>query len=148
MPFAIFEMPTLKCLTQCSVRRAERSEARLGRWDRLKCCVLMVFDITLPISYCRTEDICFAAIKGRVLVNGRYEAEIESLTGRRLTVKKMGRPSRLRSGQALLVWGREKQINNLSLFWPRLLYGYGGIPHGKNQVVTRCENGAGMLNVA
>jgi len=38
------------------------------------------------------EDIRLAANKGMALGNGRFEAEIESLTGRRMTAKKMGRP--------------------------------------------------------
>lgn len=38
------------------------------------------------------EDIRFAANKGMVLGNERFEAEVESLTGRRMTAKKMGRP--------------------------------------------------------
>jgi len=41
-----------------------------------------------------------------VLGNGRFEAEVESLTGRRMTAKKWGDQ---------LVGGRKKQINNLSL---------------------------------
>ena len=38
------------------------------------------------------EDIRFATNKGMVLGNERFTAEIESLTGRRMTAKKMGRP--------------------------------------------------------
>lgn len=38
------------------------------------------------------EDIRFAANKGTVLGNERFEAEIESLIGRRMAAKKMGRP--------------------------------------------------------
>ena len=37
------------------------------------------------------EDIRSAANKGMALGNERFEAEIESLTGRRMTAKKMGR---------------------------------------------------------
>jgi len=36
------------------------------------------------------EDIRLAANKGMAFGNGRFEAEIESLTGRRMTAKKMG----------------------------------------------------------
>jgi len=38
------------------------------------------------------EDIRLAANKGMAFGNGRFEAEIESLTGRRMTAKKIGRP--------------------------------------------------------
>lgn len=38
------------------------------------------------------EDIRFAASKGMVLGNERFEAEVESLTGQRMIAKKMGRP--------------------------------------------------------
>ncbi len=38
------------------------------------------------------EAIRLAANKGMALGNGQFEAEIESLTGRRMTAKKMGRP--------------------------------------------------------
>ena len=38
------------------------------------------------------EDIRFAANKGMVLGNGQFKADVESLTGRRMTAKKMGRP--------------------------------------------------------
>jgi putative transposase len=38
------------------------------------------------------EDIRLAANKGMALGNGRFEAEIERLTERRMTAKKMGRP--------------------------------------------------------
>ena len=38
------------------------------------------------------EDIRVATNQGRVLGNERFTAEVESLTGRRMTAKKMGRP--------------------------------------------------------
>lgn len=38
------------------------------------------------------EDIRLAANKGMVLGNGRFESEVENVTGRRMTAKKMGRP--------------------------------------------------------
>jgi putative transposase len=38
------------------------------------------------------ENIRFASNQGMALGNERFKAEIESLTGRRMTAKKMGRP--------------------------------------------------------
>jgi len=38
------------------------------------------------------EDIRLAVNKGMAFGNGRFEAEVESLTGRRMTAKKKGRP--------------------------------------------------------
>ncbi|OQK18776.1 transposase [Methyloprofundus sedimenti] len=45
-----------------------------------------------PVEGQLLEDIRIAANKGMVLGNERFTAEIESLTGRRMTAKKMGRP--------------------------------------------------------
>ena len=48
------------------------------------------------------EDIRLVINKGLVFGNERFEAEVEGLTGRRMTANKMGRP----------VGWRKKVVNN------------------------------------
>jgi len=45
------------------------------------------------------EEIQLAVNKGMVLGNERFKAEIERLTGQRMTAKKMGRPVGWRKGK-------------------------------------------------
>ena len=52
------------------------------------------------------EDIRLAANKGMALSSERFKAEIENLSGRRMTAKKMGRP---------VGWRKEKRISDISL---------------------------------